>query len=78
MAQTAVPPTGPIRRFPNEISDLILLQLSFRNLLSVYLVSQTLREHMDSDDEMCRRMFRLPQALEAADSTARLNFVADL
>jgi hypothetical protein len=78
MAQNAVPPTRLIPRFPNEISDLILLQRPFHDLLNVYFVSNTLRGHVDDNDEMCRRMFRLPQALEAADSTARHRFVADL
>jgi hypothetical protein len=70
---------GPrlIPALPNEISDIILLQLSFHDLVNGFFVSHAWQDYLDGDGELCKRMFRLPKQLRS-DSAAQEKFVDDL
>jgi hypothetical protein len=71
---------GPrlIPAFPNEISDLILYELSSHELTIGFFVSLAWQDFLDGDAGICKRMFRLPKRLRSADKAAREQFVDDL
>jgi hypothetical protein len=67
-----------ISAFPNEISDLVFLQFSFHDLINGFFVSHGWQDYIDGNDELSKRMFRLPKRLRSADTAACERFVDDL
>jgi hypothetical protein len=71
---------GPqfIPGFPNEISDIVLEELSFHDLLTSYFVSNAWKDYINGDDKLSKRLFRLPRKRRTADRAMRKEFVNDL
>lgn len=63
--------------FPNEVSRLIILQLSFHELAAGYIDSRAWRDFIDNDDFVRKKMFRLPMTIEAGDRYDVMGFVRD-
>ena len=73
MAQNAGPQLIPGLR--NEISDLVLHQLAYHELITAYFVSPAWQDAIDDDNVLRKRMFRLPKSLAKAGHAERTRFV---
>jgi hypothetical protein len=64
--------------FPNEITDLILYQLPPEDLLAVYLVSRACMDFVNNNDQIRKKMFRLPKSLDGASGQVRAAHIQQL
>jgi hypothetical protein len=64
--------------FPNEVNDLILYQLPPEDLLVIYLVSRACRDFINNNDQIRKKMFRLPKSLDGASRQVRAAHIQQL
>jgi hypothetical protein len=64
--------------FPNAINDLILYQLPPEDLLAVYLASRACRDFVNNNDQIQKKMFRLPKSLDSASRQVRAAHIQQL
>jgi hypothetical protein len=64
--------------FPNEISRLIVDELSLHDLAACYLVSAKWKRFMDDENAIREKMFRLPKHLDNASEQVHVAFVSTL
>jgi hypothetical protein len=67
-----------ILKLPLELLCLVFSELSFFDLLKCYSVTPEWTEAIDYDDDIRRKMFRLPKKIAAADQQTRRRHVRKL
>jgi hypothetical protein len=62
---------------PNELGELIIQHLSFQELVAGYFVSREWRDVINNDDDIRKKMFRLPKNIEQGHRYDVIEFVRD-